>query len=113
MFSTLPDLAKRALHTFWQAFVAALGVTWAASGIDVSQITDIAAVKKVGLALVLAVVAAALSALKTTIASSGVIDVSNGMGAGTTQPYPVIDTPPVLTPADPSQPAAGVPPTAP
>lgn len=61
------DLLIRAFHTFWQSFVAVLGVTWAASGIDVSQITDIDSAKKIVVAALAAVGAAALSALKTTV----------------------------------------------
>lgn len=60
------DALKRALHTFWQTLLGSLGAVWVASGIDVSQIKDIDAAKKAGLALVTALVAAALSAAKTT-----------------------------------------------
>lgn len=63
----LRDVAVRAWHTFYQSFVAALGVVWAASGIDVSQIVDVSSAKKVALSAVTAVVAAAASALKTTV----------------------------------------------
>ena len=62
------DLVKRALHTFWQAFVAAVGIAYAASGLDVSTVTDLNSAKKFGWSLVLALGAAALSAVKTTIA---------------------------------------------
>lgn len=63
------DLLLRALHTFWQAFVAAAGVAWAASGLDVSQIVDLDSAKKFAVALGIAVAGAALSAVKTTVAS--------------------------------------------
>lgn len=63
----IKDLAVRAFHTFWQAFVAVLAVTWAAAGIDVSQIVDVDSAKKIGVAALSAVAAAALSAIKTTI----------------------------------------------
>jgi hypothetical protein len=68
--ATARDLLVRAFHTFWQAFTAAFGALYVASGINISQVTDIAGAKKVGLALVAAAGAAALSALKTTLAGS-------------------------------------------
>ena len=61
------DAITRVLHTFWQALLGSLGAVWVASGIDVSQIKDIDAAKKAGLALVAALGAAALSAAKTAI----------------------------------------------
>jgi hypothetical protein len=61
------DLAVRAVHTFWQSFLAVIGVTWAASGLDISQITDIESAKKFALAALAAVGAALLSAVKSTI----------------------------------------------
>lgn len=63
------DIALRAFHTFWQAFVAALGVAYAASGLDVSQIVDLASAKKFLLALAVAALGALLSAVKSTIAA--------------------------------------------
>lgn len=63
----ISDGLKRALHTFWQTLLGSLGAVWVASGIDVSQIKDIDAAKKAGLALAAAVAAAALSAAKTAI----------------------------------------------
>lgn len=65
----LEDLAKRAGHTFWQAFVAVIGVTWLASGLNVNQITDIASAKRFAVAALVAVGAAALSAAKSTVAA--------------------------------------------
>ncbi len=64
------DLAKRAVHTFLQAFLGALAIAYAASGLDVSQIVDADSAKKFGLALATAVLAAALSAAKTTVAQT-------------------------------------------
>jgi hypothetical protein len=63
------DLAKRALHTFWQAFLAALLVAYAASGLNVSQVVDMGSAKKFAFALGVAVLGAVLSAVKTTLAS--------------------------------------------
>lgn len=61
------DMAKRAGHTFWQAFIAVIGVTWAASGLDVSQIVDVASGERFAVAALTAAGAAALSAFKTTL----------------------------------------------
>lgn len=61
------DIAVRAAHTFWQAFLGALASVYVLAATDVHQVTDIASAKKFALALVAAVVAAAASALKTTI----------------------------------------------
>lgn len=63
------DLALRAFHTFWQAFVAVFGGLVAAGGLSVSQVDDMASAKKLALALALAAGAAALSAVKTTVAT--------------------------------------------
>ncbi len=65
--STVKDLAVRALHTFWQSFVAVIGVTWAASGLNISQITGVDSAKRFGLAALVALAAAGLSAVKTTV----------------------------------------------
>jgi len=61
------DAAKRAGHTFWQAFTAVIGVTWAASGLDVHQVVSVASGERFAIAALAAVGAAALSALKTTL----------------------------------------------
>lgn len=63
------DALTRAGHTLWQAFLAALAVTWAASGLDVSQVTDVDSAKRFGIAAFGAVVAALLSAVKSTVAA--------------------------------------------
>ena len=62
------DVLKRAWHTWWQTFGAAVIVVFAASAADIGQITDIDSAKKVGLSLCAAILAAALSAVKTTLA---------------------------------------------
>lgn len=60
------DLLKRAFHTFWQTFVVVFG----AGLLDVFQAfqNDVHAGKAALVALVLAAVAAGLSALKTLLA---------------------------------------------
>lgn len=58
------DLGARALHTFWQAFVAGLVVMWAASGLDVSDLVTVASWHKVLVMLLAAAGAAALSTVK-------------------------------------------------
>ena len=63
------DLIFRSIHTLWQFFAAALAVTWAASGLDVSQVTDVDSAKRFGIAAFGAVVAALLSALKSTVSA--------------------------------------------
>lgn len=62
------DLLIRAAHTFWQAFTAVLAATFLASGINVSQIVDVDSAKRIGLAVLAAVSASALSAAKSTLA---------------------------------------------
>lgn len=64
------DALLRILHTFWQAFVAALAVTWAAAGIDVTQVVDLASAKKIALSALMAIAAAALSAVKSMLANA-------------------------------------------
>jgi hypothetical protein len=55
-------------HTFWQAFLALVGVWWTAAGAGLfSSVTDVADGKRVAIAAGTAVLAAALSALKSTI----------------------------------------------
>lgn len=63
----LRDLTGRALHTFWQAFLAVVGATWAASGLDIGSITDLDSARRFGLGALAALAAAALSAGKTTM----------------------------------------------
>lgn len=58
--------ALRAFHTFWQSFSALLAVTWVASGLDVSQVTDWSSAKRFAFAALTAVGAAALAALRKT-----------------------------------------------
>lgn len=111
MFSNLPDLAKRAFHAFWQSFVGLTVAGLSVGGVSLSGIHSLSDVKA-ALGVVIAIlVAAAASALKTTIvANLGGFNISDGMGPGTTQPLPVVDTVRTPVPADPGQPAAGVPP---
>jgi hypothetical protein len=84
--NTLKDLALRALHTFWQSFLAVIGVTWAASGLNVSQITSVDSAKRFVLAALIAVAAAALSAVKTTVkalaASAALRKIGKGWAPG-------------------------------
>ena len=80
----LRDLALRALHTFWQSFVAIIGVTYAASGLNVGQIVDVDSAKRFALALLAAVAAAALSAVKTTVKSLTLGGPVSDTGTGTT-----------------------------
>ena len=101
----LRDLALRALHTFWQSFVAVVGVTYAASGLNVGQIVDVDSAKRFALALLAAVGAAALSALKTTIKNLTSTGAVTDTGPGTTAD--VVPAP--EAPAEPAQPV--VPPT--
>lgn len=76
------DALKRILHTFWQAFVAALAVTWVAAGIDVTQIVDLASAKKIALSAVMAIGAAALSAVKSIIAERVGMRTAESAGTG-------------------------------
>ena len=106
------ELALRALHTFWQAFIAVLAVTWTASGLDVGQLTDLASAKKLLLAVAAAVLAAALSAAKTTVRELLVPQVT-GTGAGSVDhDAAALDSGEMTWPAseDPDQPHAGAPP---
>jgi hypothetical protein len=57
----------RAAHTYWQSFAGVLGVTWAASGLNLSQVTDLSSAKRFGLAALTAVLAAALAAARTSV----------------------------------------------
>lgn len=63
------DVLRRAFHTFWQAFLGALALAYGASGLDVSQVSDMASAKKFAAALGVAALSALLSAAKTTAAS--------------------------------------------
>jgi hypothetical protein len=65
---TVKAILVPALHTFWQAFVALLGIWWVASGLALfSSVSDVASARRVAVAVGTAVLAAALSALKSTI----------------------------------------------
>lgn len=102
-------LARKALHTLWQTFAAALVVAWGASGLDVSQVTDEASAKKLGLAAAAAVVAAFLSALKTTVA--GLLAAPDTVGLnGSSGTGPLVPDVPPVDPVPPVGPrhAAGV-----
>lgn len=65
------DLALRAGHAFWQSFVAVFGGAYAASAANYhinahTAMTSVSGAERFGLAVLVAVGAAALSALKTT-----------------------------------------------
>lgn len=114
--SYVRDVAIRALHTFWQTFSASLLVVWAGSGLNVADLVHISAWHKLAVAVIAAAGAAALSTVKSLAVGgkSGDLegdgdvpalesdDVDQGVDAATPQ----------ATPADPEQPAAGVPPAA-
>lgn len=61
------NLAERAAHTWWEAFSAVVGVTWAASGVGMDKVTDWSSAQHFAIGAVAAVGAAALSAAKTTV----------------------------------------------
>lgn len=85
------DVLTRAGHTAWQAFLAALAVTWTASGLDVSQVVDVDSAKRFAVAALGAVLAALLSALKSTIAAI-VKDPGEYVGEHETPTVPTIPT---------------------
>ena len=108
------DLAKRAGHTFWQTFSAALAVLWASSGLHVADLVHISAVHKLAVGVIAAAAASMLSTVKTLIA--GGLPLSRSVGDVPAQ-QPVVlvgaaTSSTAVTPADPGQPAAGVPPAA-
>lgn len=118
----LLDLVKRAANTFWQAFTATFGAVYAASGLDVTTVTDLSSGQKFLSGLVVAVLAAALSAGKTTLrgladaryqpaADAPAIDPADEQALDrlTTDPDTPDDELPE-PPADPDQPAAKTPP---
>jgi hypothetical protein len=112
------DLAKRAGHTFWQAFLAALGVLWASSGLHVGDLVHVSTLHKLAIGVIAAAGAAALSTVKTLIigARSSATLAALGTVPAIEPPTPVVVVPAEVsapvTPADPAQPAAGVPPAA-
>lgn len=63
--SFVVDLAKRALHTFWQTLSASLATLWAASGLDVADLVHLSAWHRLAVALIAAAGAAALSTVKS------------------------------------------------
>lgn len=65
------DAAVRAFHTLWQSFGASLTVAYAASGLHVSQITDVSSAKRFAVAAAAAVVAALLSTVKSAVVRAG------------------------------------------
>ena len=113
--SFVTDLAKRAGHTFWQTFLAALAVLWASSGLNVSDLVHVSALHRLAIGVIAAAVASALSTVKTLT-----VGVHAGATLGSLGTVPAIEpSAPVastagaaVTPADPNQPAAGVPPAA-
>lgn len=108
-----------ALHTFWQFFVGLIAAWWLASGLNaVHQVTDVASAKRFALAAAGAVLAAALSAamhtLQNYVAGGKVfdptaIDVPDGPEPADLAAH--VPAHAAITPADPDQPAAGVPPS--
>lgn len=117
MSPTFRAIVVPALHTFWQFFAGLVAAWWLASGLTaVHQVTDVASAKRFALAALGAVLAAALSAAMHTVQQYAVagkifdptaIDVPDGpepadLAAAHAALKPV-------TPADPDQPAAGVP----
>lgn len=63
------DTVQRAEHTFWQAAVASLMASYAASGADLSQMTDVSTVQRIAGSAVVAGLAASLSVLKGAVTS--------------------------------------------
>lgn len=66
------DVAKRAAHTWWQAFGGLLAVEWGSAGIDIQSLhdlTDMSTVQKVGAAVAAAALAAGGSTVKSLLAN--------------------------------------------
>lgn len=119
MSPTLKDALLRTFHTFWQAFLGALAISWSGVHFDAANLTDLSADKKLLVSVLVAVVAAVLAAAKST-AALVYQTVTSAVSKGDWTPAKIEQaladaqaTPvPTLTPADPAQPAAGVPPQA-
>jgi hypothetical protein len=116
------DGAKRAGHTLWQTFSASLLLLLGTSALDVAQVDDIATLRKVVLSLAAAVLAAFLSAVKTTVASfsdakyqpladAPAVTDDDEAARAALEADPDAELPD--EPQDPDQPAAGVPPSSP
>lgn len=99
------DLAARAFHTWWQTFLSVVVFTWTASGLDVGSVGDWSSARHFAWGAVLAVGAAAASALKTTLLSLRITK----RGSTFDFTFDELNAPGVLTPVQ----GADIAPTAP
>lgn len=67
--TTLIDLGERVGTTFVEGAAGTLSVIWAASGVDVTQLTDWAADKKILVAVLIGGASAAFSVVKSALAA--------------------------------------------
>lgn len=105
------DVLERLGKTFVQAFAAALVIAWGGSGLDIADLTNTSTWAKIltpavlaGLAAVGSLVTSLLSGLKTNTASASTLVAQTAV----LPPAPHVPEH-AVTPADPNQPAAGVP----